>query len=42
MYVDIIKDREIGDSTNYDDHALSSDLFQWDTQNQVSPNTPTG
>jgi hypothetical protein len=42
MYVDIIKDREIGDSTNYDDHALSSNLFQWDTQNQVSPNTPTG
>jgi hypothetical protein len=42
MYVDIIKDREVGDSTNYDDHALSSDLFQWDTQNQVSPNSPTG
>ncbi len=42
MYVDIIKDREIGDSTNYDDHALSSDLFQWDTQNQISPNSPTG
>lgn len=42
MYVDIIKDRNVGDSTNYDDHALSSYIFQWDTQNTVSPDSTTG
>lgn len=42
MYVDIIKNRQIGDSTNYDDHALSRNIFQWDTQNKVSPDSPTG
>lgn len=42
MYVDIIKNREEGDSTNYDDHALSPDVFQWDTQNKVTPNSTTG
>lgn len=42
MYVDIIKNREEGDSTNYDDHALSRNVFLWDTQNKVSPDSPTG
>lgn len=42
MYVDIIKNREEGSSTNYDDHALTDEVFQWDTQNKVSPESPTG
>ncbi len=42
MYVDIIKDREEGSSTNYDDHALTDRIFQWDTQNRVTPDSPTG
>ncbi len=42
MYVDIIKNREEGSSTNYDDHALTNTIFQWDTQNKVTPNSPTG
>ena len=42
MYVDIIKNREEGSSTNYDDHALTNDVFQWDTQNKVSPDSPIG
>ena len=42
IYVDIIKNREEGDSNNYDDHALSTDVFQWDTQNRVTPDSPTG
>lgn len=42
MFVDIIKDREEGSTTNYDDKALSPYLFQWDTQNSVSPDTNVG
>ena len=42
MYVDIIKDREEGSNTNYDDHAISTNEFLWDTQNKVSPQSPTG
>lgn len=42
MYVDIIKDREEGSTTDYDDKALSPDLFQWDTQNRVRPDSPQG
>jgi superfamily II DNA or RNA helicase/HKD family nuclease len=42
MYVDIIKDREEGSNTNYDDHAISASEFLWDTQNKVSPQSPTG
>ena len=42
MFVDIIKDREEGSTTNYDDKALSPHLFQWDTQNSVSPETNVG
>ena len=42
MYVDIIKDREIGSSTDYDDTALTPDLFQWDTQNRVRPDSNEG
>lgn len=42
MYVDIIKNREEGSSTNYDDHALTDEVSQWDTQNKVSPESPTG
>lgn len=42
MYVDIIKNREEGSSTDYDDHALTSTIFLWDTQNTATPDTPTG
>ena len=42
MFVDIIKNREEGSTTNYDDKALTPLLFQWDTQNSVTPQTNTG
>ena len=42
MFVDIIKNREEGSTTDYDDKALSPYLFQWDTQNQTKPNSPVG
>ena len=42
MYVDIIKDREEGSTTNYNDFALSRNEFHWETQNTVSPQTPVG
>ena len=42
MFVDIIKDREIGSNTNYNDFAQSSGKFHWETQNKVSPESPTG
>lgn len=42
MYVDIIKDRVIGSSIDYDDTALTPDLFQWDTQNRVKPDSKEG
>ena len=42
MFVDIIKNREEGSSTNYDDKALTPYLFQWDTQNRVRPESKEG
>lgn len=42
MFVDIIKDREIGSNTNYNDFAQSSCKFHWETQNKVSPESSTG
>ncbi len=42
MYVDIIKDREEGSSTNYNDFAINRDEFHWETQNSVSPQSPIG
>lgn len=42
MFVDIIKDREEGSNTNYNDFAISESLFNWETQNTVSPTSPTG
>lgn len=42
MFVDIIKDREEGSTTNYDDKALSPYIFQWDTQNRVKPESKEG
>ncbi|MBO6223405.1 MAG: DUF3427 domain-containing protein [Bacteroidales bacterium] len=42
MFVDIIKNREEGSTTDYDDKALSPDLFQWDTQNRVRPESNEG
>lgn len=42
MYVDIIKNREEGSTTDYDDKALSPFLFQWDTQNRVRPESREG
>ena len=42
MFVDIIKNREEGSTTDYDDKALSPYLFQWDTQNRVKPYSNEG
>ena len=42
MFVDIIKNREEGSTTDYDDKALSPFLFQWDTQNRVRPDSNEG
>ena len=42
MFVDIIKNREEGSTTDYDDKALSPYLFQWDTQNRVKPDSKEG
>lgn len=42
MYVDIIKDREEGSNTNYNDFAIDETLFNWETQNKVSPDSPAG
>ena len=42
MFVDIIKNREEGSTTDYDDKALSSVLFHWDTQNRVRPDSNEG
>ena len=42
MFVDIIKNREEGSTTDYDDKALSPCLFQWDTQNRVKPESNEG
>ncbi len=42
MFVDIIKNREEGSTTDYDDKALSPHLFQWDTQNRVKPESNEG
>ena len=42
MFVDIIKNREEGSTTDYDDKALSPNLFQWDTQNRVKPESQEG
>ncbi len=42
MFVDIIKDREEGSNTNYNDFAINESLFNWETQNKVSPNSQAG
>lgn len=42
MYVDIIKDREEGSNTNYNDFAVNDSLFNWETQNKVSPESKAG
>ena len=42
MFVDIIKNREEGSTTDYDDKALSPYIFQWDTQNRVRPESNEG
>lgn len=42
MFVDIIKNREEGSTTDYDDKALSPYLFQWDTQNKTKPDSVVG
>lgn len=42
MYVDIIKNREEGSNTNYNDFAINESLFNWETQNKVSPESPAG
>ena len=42
MFVDLIKDRELGSTTNYNDYAVSPTVFHWETQNSVRPETQTG
>lgn len=42
MFVDIIKDREEGSSTNYNDFAKSREFFNWETQSTVRQDSPTG
>ena len=42
MFVDIVKDREEGSNTNYNDFAINESLFNWETQNKVSPKSPAG
>jgi len=42
MYVDIIKDREEGSNTNYNDFAINEFMFNWETQNRVSPESQAG
>ncbi len=42
MYVDIIKNREEGSSTNYNDYAMSSELFHWESQSTVRANSKLG
>lgn len=42
MFIDIIKNREEGSSTNYNDFAKSRDFFNWETPNSVAPHTPAG
>jgi hypothetical protein len=42
MYVDIIKDREEGSNTNYNDFAINEFLFNWETQNKVGPDSQAG
>lgn len=41
MYVDIIKKREEGSLTNYQDYARNREFFQWETQHKVSADCPT-
>lgn len=42
MFVDIIKDREVGSSTNYKDFAQSNDKFHWESQNKTSQQSSVG
>ena len=42
MFVDIIKDREVGSNTNYNDFAQTSRKFHWETQNKVRPESQSG
>lgn len=42
MFVDIVKDREVGSNTNYNDFAQSKGLFHWETQNRVRQDSKEG
>ncbi len=42
MYVDIIKNREEGSTTNYNDFAMSNNLFHWESQSTVGANSKLG
>ncbi|MFA6676952.1 MAG: DUF3427 domain-containing protein [Bacteroidales bacterium] len=42
MFVDIIKDREAGSTTNYNDFAQSESLFHWESQSNVSQGSKSG
>ena len=42
MYVDLIKNRIEGSTTNYDDIAISQNIFDWQSQNSVSDHTVSG
>lgn len=42
MFVDAIKDREVGSTTDYNDYAISTNYFHWETQNSAHPKSPAG
>lgn len=42
MFVDIIKDREEGSTTDYNDFAMNNNLFHWESQSTVTQKSATG
>ncbi len=42
MFVDIIKDREAGSTTNYNDFAMNDELFHWESQSNVTQASQRG
>ena len=41
MFVDVIKKREEGSTTDYKDFAMGKKRFHWETQSTVSSTSPT-
>lgn len=43
LFVDLVKDeKRFSPSTLYHDYAISENLFHWQSQNKVAPDSPTG